>query len=108
MSPPRTPLVLVASLWVRDGRVAEFEAYERKAARIMRRYGGAIERAIRIDPANASPDAPFEVHVVTFPDRARFDAYRADFELAGLAAEREAAIGKTLVLTGTDTAAYVS
>jgi uncharacterized protein (DUF1330 family) len=101
------PFVLVASLWIRDGRVAEFEAYERKAARIMRRHGGAIERAIRVDAANAAADAPFEAHVVTFPDRARFDAYRADSELLALAAEREAAIAKTVVLTGTD-AAYIS
>jgi hypothetical protein len=53
------PFVLVASLWIRDGRVAEFEAYERKAARIMRRHGGAIERAIRVDAAIAAADAPF-------------------------------------------------
>lgn len=98
------PFVLVASLWVRDGRVAEFEAYERKAARIMRRHGGSIERAIRIDAAHTPSGAPFEVHIVSFPDRARFDAYRADRELIALAAEREAVIAKTVVLTGSDTA----
>lgn len=98
--------MLVASLWVRAGRVTEFEAYERKAARIMRRHGGAIERALRIDAASAAADAPFEVHIVSFPDRARFDAYRADPELLGLANEREAAIAKTVVLTGTDAAPY--
>jgi len=102
----RSPFVLVASLWVREGRVAEFEASERKAARIMRRHGGSIERAIRIDPGNAPSDAPFEVHIVSFPDRARFDAYRADRELIGVAAERDAAIAKTVVLTGPNAAAY--
>ena len=98
--------VLVASLWVRGGRVAAFEAYERKAAQIMRRHGGAIERAIRIDAPNAAGDVPFEVHIVSFPDHARFDAYRADPELLGLANEREAAVAKTVVLTGTDAPQY--
>ena len=41
------PIYRVVSLWVRSGAVAEFEAYERKAARIMRKYGGSIEKVIR-------------------------------------------------------------
>jgi len=67
----------VASLWVRSGAVAEFEAYERKAARIMKKYGGSIEKVIRTGQEN-SPDVPFEIHLVSFPGQEQFAAYRAD------------------------------
>jgi uncharacterized protein (DUF1330 family) len=101
------PIVVVASLWVREGRVAEFEAYERKASRIMKRYGGVIERAVRVDAGTPS-DRPFEVHFVSFPSQAMFDAYRADAELNTLSDEREAVITKSVVLLGTSGPAYVA
>lgn len=98
-------VLLVASLWIREGRVAEFEAYERKASRIMKRYGGMIERAVRVEARMAS-DSPFEVHLVSFPSQAMFDAYRADAELNALSDERESAIAKSVVLAGTPGPTY--
>jgi len=90
------PVVVVASLWVRPGRLAEFEAYERKAARILDRYGASIERTVRFGAA----DAPTEIHVVHFPSLATFEAYRNDAELKALAEERAAAIEKTSIAVG--------
>ena len=92
---------IVASLWIHAGRVAEFEAYERNAASIMRRHGGVVERAIRVAPPSVeTTDQPFEVHVVSFPSQAMFDAYRADAELKALAGARETAIAKTSIVVG--------
>jgi uncharacterized protein (DUF1330 family) len=99
------PVYRVVSLWIRPGAVAEFEAYERKAARIMRKHGGAIEKVIRTGQEN-SPEIPFEIHLVSFPDQETFAAYRADLELASLAADRESAILKTVVITGVGGPAY--
>ena len=94
-------LEVVVSLWIHPGRVVEFEAYEHKAARIMRRYGGVVRKVVRVSNANPSSDGqPFEVHVLGFPSLAAFNSYRADSELAGLAAERSAAISRTEVLLG--------
>jgi uncharacterized protein (DUF1330 family) len=94
-------LEVVVSLWIHPGRVVEFEAYEHKAARIMRRYGGVVHNVVRVSNANPSSDGqPFEVHVLGFPSLAAFHSYRADSELAGLAAERSAAISRTEVLLG--------
>jgi uncharacterized protein (DUF1330 family) len=100
-------LRIVASLWIVEGRAAAFESFERKAARIMRRHGGRLEHAIRPERAG-SPDAdlPFEVHVLRFPDRASFDAYRSDPDLLALAPERAAAIARTSVLMGVDGPSY--
>jgi uncharacterized protein (DUF1330 family) len=92
---------VVVSLWIHPGRVAEFEAYEHKAARVMPRYGGVIRKVVRVSNANPLLDGqPFEVHVLEFPSLEAFQSYRADPELAGLAPERSAAISRTEVLPG--------
>ena len=101
------PIYRVVSLWIRVGAVAEFEAYERKAARIMQKYGGAIEKVIRTEQ-ESSPEIPFEVHLVSFPGQEKFAAYRTDPELLSLAADRESAILKTVVIPGVAGPAYSS
>lgn len=99
-------LILVASLWLKDNDVAGFEDFERRAAVVMARHGGRIERAIRVDRTAATSDAPFEMHVVSFPDRAAFDAYRVDPATQALAPQREAVIARTAVLFGRDADPY--
>lgn len=94
-------LEVVVSLWIHPGQVAEFEIYEHKAARVMRRYGGVLQKVVRVSNAYPSFDGqPFEVHFLRFPSLEAFHAYRADSELAGLAAERNAAISRTEVWLG--------
>ena len=100
-----SPTLLVVSLWIREGRVAEFEAYERKAARVMKRYGGMVERAVRIESGNTS-ELPYEVHLVSFPSQPMFDAYRASAETKALSNERDAVIAKTVILAGLSGPAY--
>lgn len=102
-------ITLVVRLWIYEGRTAEFEAFERAAARIMNRYGGAVERVVRLTPPDvpgSTDDPPFEVHLVRFPGRAAFEAYRADADLAALAPARAAAIRRTEVFLGTDGPSY--
>ena len=95
------PLYVLVRLWIRAGLEAEFEAYERKVARIMARYGGIIERAIRTAAApDGRSDGPFEVHVLRFPSRDRYEAYRDDAERQSLGAERDRIVTKTDVLVG--------
>jgi antibiotic biosynthesis monooxygenase (ABM) superfamily enzyme len=103
------PVYLIVRLWIRRGLEAEFEAYERKVSRIMARYGGVIERAIR--PSRGSDDGsdqPFEVHVLKFPSRDLYDAYRDDAERHSLNGERAGIIANTDVLVGTPAPTYGS
>jgi antibiotic biosynthesis monooxygenase (ABM) superfamily enzyme len=103
------PLCVVVRLWIRQGLEAEFEAYERKVARVMARHGGVIERAIRTSGASRDgSDEPFEVHLLRFPTQARYDAYRDDPERRSLSGERERIITKTDVLVGTPGPTYGS
>lgn len=98
-------MTLVVILTVRDGALATFRAFETKAAAVMARYGGAIERAVVIPP-RAAGEALREVHVVTFPDERALLAYREDPELKAAAGLREASILATEILVGEDGPAY--
>jgi uncharacterized protein (DUF1330 family) len=86
---------LEVRLWVRDGKVEGFEAFDEKAALVMAKHGGRIVSRHRPEPA---PDAPFEIHVVTFPDEEAFAAYRSDPETEELAAEREQVVARTEIV----------
>ncbi|HEX5045958.1 MAG TPA: hypothetical protein VFX89_02465 [Gammaproteobacteria bacterium] len=94
------------SLWLRDGAVAEFEAFERRVAEIQARHGGRIERAIRATSPLANSTEPFEVHVVSFPDDVSLAAYRSDPETRALADERAAVIARTVIVEGVDVPGY--
>ncbi|HEX6997036.1 MAG TPA: hypothetical protein VF322_02765 [Gammaproteobacteria bacterium] len=97
-------VVLVVSVWLHEGQVAAFEEFEREIAKIQQRHGGKIERAIRT--TSGSPDAPFEVHVVSFPDAASLAAYRADPAMKALAPRREGIFRRTEILEGRDVPPY--
>lgn len=103
------PLYILVRLWTHRGLEAEFEVYERKVSRIMARYGGVIERAIRTSRASdAESDEPFEVHVLKFPSRQLYDAYLDDAERRSLRGERAGIITKTDILVGTPGPSYGS
>lgn len=100
-------VVLVVRLFVRPGREATFREFETEAARVMRRYGGRIDRVIRpTGPAGEGP-LPHEIHVVSFPSLERFEAYREDRRLAELAPLRRSAIARTEVTIGEEGEPYV-
>jgi uncharacterized protein (DUF1330 family) len=96
--------VIVATLSVRRDALEQFRAYEGTAARVMRRYGGAIARTVAVP----SKDDRLleEIHLVTFPDADAFAAYQRDPELAAAAPLREAAIAATRVVIGEEGPRY--
>jgi uncharacterized protein (DUF1330 family) len=98
-------MILLATLTVHPDRVEAFRAFERKAARIMARHGGKIERVIALDP---DPEDIFyrETHLVSFPDEAALAAYRNDPEFLALASEREACILATAIRRGKEAVGY--
>lgn len=91
--------VRVVSLWIHPGQDGAFEAFEREASRIMARHGGRIDSAVRVAKEGAS-DRPFEVHVVSFPDRTAADSYAADPETMELRRRRAEIVARTEVLEG--------
>jgi antibiotic biosynthesis monooxygenase (ABM) superfamily enzyme len=103
------PLYILVRLWIHRGLETEFEAYERKVSRIMARYGGVVERAIRtLRAPDDWSDEPFEVHVLKFPSRDLYDAYREDAERRSLSSERDGIVTNADVLVGTPGPPYGS
>jgi hypothetical protein len=96
-----TRIVIVATLTVRVAALMQFREFERHAARVMARYGGAIERTV-FAHVDAAPELAREVHVVTFPSAAAFARYRSDAELAELSALRERSVVSTEIVVGVD------
>jgi uncharacterized protein (DUF1330 family) len=93
---PRPGLTLVVLLFVDPERVAEFRDFERRAAAIMSRYDGRIERRLELHPEAGSP-RPHELHIVTFPDEEAFEHYRSDPEARALAEVRERVVQRTVI-----------
>lgn len=91
--------VVVAALYVRPGAEKAFARFEEQALAIVREHRGQLERALR--PPRAA-DAPFEIHVLSFPSESAFDAYRQDPRMAALASLRQSAVERTVFWSGAD------
>lgn len=100
-------LILVASLFIHPGREVEFRQFETEAARIMKKYGGHIERAIRPTVSGQSGSSPHEIHIVSFPSLEQFEAYRGDPDLAKFTPLRQVAIARTEIITGEEGEPYL-
>ena len=91
-------LTFVVLLYLHDGRHDDFEDFEARAFAIMARHGGRLEQRVRCAPPDAS--VPDEVHIVSFPDQASFDRYRADDAVKDLADLRARVIRHTVLWPG--------
>ena len=67
---PRLTLALVVDLAA--DAVAPFDAYERRVLPLLARHGGRLDRRLR------TADGRTEIHLLSFADRAGYDAYLAD------------------------------
>jgi hypothetical protein len=70
VSENRLTLALVVDL--EPDAVAPFSAYERHVLPLLARHGGRLDRRVR------TADGRTEIHLLSFADRAGYDAYLAD------------------------------
>jgi hypothetical protein len=101
--------VRIVSLWIHPGQEAAFDAFEREAARIMARHKGRIDNAVRMTPPDgAGPNdaTPYEIHVVSFPDRAAAEAYASDPATLALGEKRGRIIARTVLMHGRQAGPY--
>jgi antibiotic biosynthesis monooxygenase (ABM) superfamily enzyme len=101
--------ILLVHLWVHPGQETAFDAFEREAARLMARHKGRIDCPIRMTPPEGSGpmDAtPYEVHVVSFPDKAAWEAYGADPETLKLRERRSKIIARSALMQGREAGPY--
>jgi antibiotic biosynthesis monooxygenase (ABM) superfamily enzyme len=100
-------LAMVAILTVKQDRAESFRAFEERAANVMKKYGGCLERTL-VAKSQPGEDTFREAHWVTFPSRDAFAAYRADPELASFQHLREESVVRTELCHGTPGPAYGS
>jgi antibiotic biosynthesis monooxygenase (ABM) superfamily enzyme len=101
--------IRLVSLWIHPGQEAAFEAFEREATRVMARHGGRIDNAVRMTPpegAGPNDATPYEIHVVSFPDKASAEAYAADPATLALRERRARIISRTVLMAGREAGPY--
>lgn len=89
-------LRIVALLYAGATGPDGLRAFEGRTLPLLRSHGGRLLLAIAPEDAGDGPD---EIHVLEFPSRDAFDAYRADPRVLALADERAAAISRSEVYT---------
>jgi len=94
-------------LTLHSGATGSFREYETKAARILSRYGGVIERTVVVEPS-ALDERMREVHILSFPSQEAYTRYRTDPDLVALASLRMTSIAHTDVLFGREGPDYTS
>jgi len=100
-------MTLVVILTVRKEALDKFRTFEKRAAAVMAKYGGAIERTVVITPQNAE-DLLKEIHIVTFPDEPALLAYQQDADLKAVSPLRTESVVHTEVMIGEEGPDYGS
>lgn len=94
-------ITLIAQLYLHPNQEDGFYQFETAATRVMAKHGGKITQRFVL-PSPKEQDTPDEIHIVTFPNKAAFEAYRLDEEIQALGSLRADSIRKTIVWTATE------
>jgi len=94
-------MTLVVILTVRSEALDKFRTFEKRAATVMAKYGGAIERTVVVPPSRTG-DFVKEVHLVTFPNEQALLAYQNDEGLKKLSHLRQESVVQTEIMVGED------
>lgn len=91
----RRMLTLCVLLYAVPGAEHQLVTYEDRVLALLPAHGGRVVQRVRAVEATG---APYEVHVLEFPDTDALDAYMSDPVRVALADQRDAAIARTEVL----------
>ena len=89
-------------IYLMPGKEDVFDAFERAAIPIIRKYQG--EMVLRIRPGTvveASVEIPYEIHLVGFPSAAHFEQFKQDEERRTFLHLKEASVRSVLMIQGT-------
>jgi uncharacterized protein (DUF1330 family) len=88
-------IVLTQLVYVVPGREADFHAFEDVVLPLLGKYGGALLLRVR-PPADAviagTLEAPYEIHLVQFPDEDALARYGADDERQRVLHRKDASV----------------
>jgi uncharacterized protein (DUF1330 family) len=90
-------------VFVHEGQEATFEDFEVHVLPLLGRHGGQLLYRVRPGrPAvlETAIDYPYEIHLVAFPARADFEAYRDDPERMQYTPFKDKSVGKVMLIEG--------
>ncbi|GAB3909648.1 hypothetical protein GCM10028803_47590 [Larkinella knui] len=91
-------------VFVKQGQEDAFHAFEDQVLPLLQQYRG--ELIYRVRPAESSVitttmGLPYEIHLVTFPTRADFEAYRDDPQRRQYMGLKDQSIERVILIEGT-------
>ncbi|GEO02776.1 hypothetical protein AAE02nite_04400 [Adhaeribacter aerolatus] len=95
---PPTQVYYTLLVYIREGQESIYQDYENKVLPLLPKYKGKLE--LRLKNSITSPNHPDEIHVVSFPTIADFEAYRNDPKRLSLARLFEASVAKAVLIQG--------
>jgi hypothetical protein len=90
-------------IFVKKGKEDQFNLFESHVLPLLEKYNGIL--IYRVRPSDSAViestiDRPYELHVVTFPERKDFEGYSGDQERLQYMHLKEGAIEKVLLIEG--------
>ncbi len=90
-------------IFLREGQQAAFHAFEDHVLPLLQRHHGQLLYRVRPGRDNVIETAvehPYEIHLVAFPARADFEAYRDDPERMQYVPLKDQSVGKVMLIEG--------
>lgn len=90
-------------IYIKPGKEKVFEEYENKVLPILAKYEGSLLLRVRPNAnslIDSSIDIPYEIHLVSFPDRKSFDNYAGDETRKSVLALKEESTLHVLLIEG--------
>ncbi len=95
------PYTIIACLYATEKGLSALQDFESKVLPLLADHGGQLVSAFAPElDILTQEETPDEVHVLQFPSKDAFAAYRADPRHQALSGERNRAIRKTRILAG--------
>lgn len=96
-------MIVTQLVYVVPGREDDFHAFEDAVLPLLARHGATLLLRLRPPPEArlaGTLDAPYEVHVIDFPDDAALAAYGADPARAAVLHRKDASVRAAWIIRG--------
>ena len=90
-------------IFVKEGKEDQFNLFESHVLPLLKKYNGILVYRVRPGESaviESTMDRPYELHLVTFPEKEDFLAYAGDKERLQYMHLKEGAIEKILLIEG--------
>ncbi|SOD78186.1 DUF1330 domain-containing protein [Spirosoma fluviale] len=90
-------------VFVKEGQEAVFHAFEDQVLPLLERHKGTLLYRVRPDTASVLTTTlghPYEIHLVSFPDRTDFESYRDDPERRQHITLKDTSVERILLVEG--------